>query len=120
VSTFYLLPPRAQMGERLAAYLQTCFPGLDWPARAWSELGELLATTVGDRPDVYVVYRDDLSDGDDVGAALVNGFGAEPGDEVVEICPAGKRGPAEARRWHVARLAPEARTEDLPVAGYNT
>jgi hypothetical protein len=108
VSTFYLLPPRAQLGERFAAYLHTCFPGLDWPAPAWAELGDLLGATVGGRPDVYVVYRDDLPEDEEVEAALASAFGAEPGDEVVELLPAGKRGAADVRRWHLARGQPEA------------
>ena len=36
-------------------------------------------------PDVFLVPRDDLPDGEPVGAALAAGFGAEPGDRVVEV-----------------------------------
>jgi hypothetical protein len=110
VSTFYLLPPRAQVGARFAAYLQTCFPGLDWPAPGWAGLADLLAAAAADRPDVYVVYREELPEGEDAGDALASAFGAEPGDEVVEVLPTGKRGAADVRRWHLARP-----TTDAPV-----
>jgi hypothetical protein len=101
MSTFYVLPPRPHVGRSFAAFLQTWFPDLDWPRDAWADLAEALAAAAGDHPDVYVVYRDDLPEGEEPGRALADGFGAEEGDEVIEVVPGG--GPAEvtARRWQV-------------------
>lgn len=84
MSTFYLLPSRPVLGERFAAYLQTLFPGISWPAADWPELAERLGETVS-RPGVYVVYGDELPPGADPVQALAEGFGAEPDDEIIEV-----------------------------------
>ncbi len=84
MSTFYVLPPRPQLGERFASFLEALFPGLRWPSRSWVELAEVLQAAVVARPGVYVVFRDEVESGD-VDPQLVECFGAEPGDEVVEV-----------------------------------
>jgi hypothetical protein len=40
--------------------------------------------------------------------ALVNGFGAEVGDEVIEVRPGGRPGEIIARRWRVEQTEPAA------------
>lgn len=83
MATFYVLPPRsildAAVGELFARFL----PGLPLPADTWDLVSERLAN--GWPPDVYLVPRDDLPEGEPVTDALIAGFGAEPGDRVVEI-----------------------------------
>jgi hypothetical protein len=103
VSTFYLLPPRPIMGERFAAYLGTLFPGVDWSTRTWPELADLLGTTLARHADVFVVYREELPQGESPAQALRDGFGAETGDEVVEVRPGAKPGELTARRWLLER-----------------
>jgi hypothetical protein len=98
MSTFYVLPPRPQLGRQFAAFLQTWFPGLDWTG-AWPDLAEALGATAAGRPDVYVVYREDLPEGEDPACALADGFGAAPGDEVVELLPAAGPAKVMTRRW---------------------
>jgi hypothetical protein len=98
MSRFYLLPSRPELGERFATYLKDLFPGLDWPTSSWSKLAEDLGAVAGRAPDVFVVYREELPDGEDLTTALTDGFGAEAGDEVVEILP-GSRGELSSRRW---------------------
>lgn len=100
MSTFYLLPSRPQLGEYFAAYLRMWFPGIDWQSRAWPHLAETLGGMAGDQPDVYVIYREDLPEGEEPAQALLDGFGAEAGDEVVEIVPEAER--LTARRWRLA------------------
>jgi hypothetical protein len=92
MSRFYLLPPRPELGERFASFLRLLFPGLDWDTTMRLNLADALGEAAGCHKDVIVVYRDDLPAGEMVTRALVDGFGAEPGDEVIEIRPAG-RGP---------------------------
>jgi hypothetical protein len=46
----------------------------------------------------FVVYRDDLPLGEETALALADGFGAEPGDEVVEITLGG----SAPRPWGLA------------------
>lgn len=107
MSIFYLMPPRPFLGDRFAAFLQNLFPGLDWDCSARAELAELLGEAAG-RPDVFIVYRDDLPDEETPSRALVNGFGAEPGDEVIEVRPGGRPGEVLARRWRIEPLTSEA------------
>jgi hypothetical protein len=100
MSIFYLMPPRPLLGDHFAAFLQTFFPGLDWDSSERTNLADVLGEAAGGR-GVYVVYRDDLSREETPAQALVNGFGAEVGDEVVEVRPSGRAGEMTARRWRV-------------------
>jgi hypothetical protein len=104
LSTFYLLPPRPLVADRLAAYLRTLFPGLDLSWLKSIDLAEFMTSTAAGHPDVYVVYREDLAEGETAEMALRNGFGAEAGDEVVEVRPSQQPGELTARRWRLESL----------------
>ncbi|HXG09641.1 MAG TPA: hypothetical protein VNK04_07620 [Gemmataceae bacterium] len=99
--TFYVLPPRSFLGERLAGYLADWFPGLDWGGVSWRRLAEGVTGAAADRPGVYIIHREDLPDGEDTTRALIDGFGAEPGDEVVEVRAGGRAGGLTVRRWRL-------------------
>jgi hypothetical protein len=105
VSRFYLLPSRPVVGERFACYLKDIFPGLDWPSNAWAELAESLGTVAARRPDVFVVYREELPAGEDAATALTEAFGAEPGDEIVEVLTGSGGGELTTRRWRMGGAA---------------
>jgi len=102
MSTFYVLPPRTVLGERFATYLAALFPGLRWESKRWPELGEALGRVAQDHADVYIVYREELQPGEDVRQALHDGFGAEAGDEVIEIHSGLQPGELVTRRWRLA------------------
>ena len=85
MSTFYLLPPRPALGQQFVRFLQTYFPGLDWPFADRADMAEAVAAVAGRQPDVFVVFREDLPEGVALQQALLDNFGAEPGDEVVEV-----------------------------------
>jgi hypothetical protein len=102
MSTFYVLPPRPVVGERFAGFLQLVFPGLQWDAPMRANLADALGQAALSHPDVYVIYREDLPPGDSVARALLDGFGAEPGDEVIEMRPAGRGVELTVARWRVA------------------
>jgi hypothetical protein len=102
MAIFYLLPPRPFLGERFAGFLQSFFPGLDWDGATRSQLADVFGAAVAGRPDVYVIYREDLPPGEPPAQALVDGFGAEAGDEVIEVRPGPRQGEVVARRWTVA------------------
>ena len=104
MSTFYLLPPRPLLAEQVRGFLHAVLPGLDWDEAARGLLPDLIGAAAGACPDVYVVYREELPDGEPPARALVNGFGAEPGDQVIEVRPGGRPGELTARRWHVGAL----------------
>ena len=101
MSLYYLLPPRGVLADRLADSLQALLPGVDWPIDARRRLAEVVETAMAGRADVYVVHRDELPTGAAAEAALVDGFGAASGDEVVEVRPGGKPGEFHSRRWRV-------------------
>lgn len=101
MSIFYLMPPRPFLGDRFADFLQTLFPGLAWDSVARAGLAETLGEAAAERSGVYVIYRDDLPREEPPAQALVNGFGAETGDEVVEVRPGGRPGEVITRRWRI-------------------
>lgn len=101
MSTFYLLPPRPTVGEQFAGFLQHLFPGLQWDAAHRNHFADALGEAACAHPDVYVVYREDLPPGESAARTLVDAFGAEPGDEVVELRLAGRGGAWTAARWRV-------------------
>jgi hypothetical protein len=105
VSRFYLLPPKPFLGRCFARYLEGLFPGLTWDSAAWPNLADGLAAAATCQDDVYVVYREELPDDDDPVRALADDFGAEPGDEVIEVRIPGAGGQPSVRRWRIDRAA---------------
>jgi len=101
VATFYLLPPRTFLADRLAFFLKSVLPGLDWIRVRPGDLTDVLGTAVAGEPDVFLVHREDLVD-DDVETALRAGFGAEAGDDVIEVRAGARPGEMTARRWKLA------------------
>jgi hypothetical protein len=101
MATFYLLPPRPLLGEHVAGFLGGVLPGLSWDAPARNRLADACGAAAAGRPDVYVIFRDDLPSGEPPARALVDGCGAEPGDEVVEVRAGPRPGDLHARRWTV-------------------
>lgn len=87
MSKFYILPPRPLVGRRFADFLSSVFPGLTWDEVIWTDLAEALSAAASTHPDVFVVHREDLSDGE-VAKSLIHAFGAELGDEVIEFAAA--------------------------------
>jgi hypothetical protein len=95
MATFYILPPRECLEQSVAAFVERLVPGLPAPA-SW--LDDLLHGLTANQPGVYLLHREDLSGGD-AATELIDGFGAEPGDEVVEVgLSVGGRMPS-VRRW---------------------
>ncbi len=101
MSTFYLLPPRPLIGERLAGFLRGMFPGVVWDNVAQSDLADSLGYLVESKGDRFVIFREDLPPGESASRALTNGYGAEAGDEVVEVRPEGNGMDLSARRWQI-------------------
>ncbi len=105
MATFYLLPSRLALGKRFGEFLSGVFPGLSWDRNGWSDLAESLGAEAHSRPEVYVIFREDLADEDDPEEALERDFGAEAGDEIVEVQAAN----LASRRWKKGlRRAPHA------------
>jgi hypothetical protein len=101
MSTFYLLPPRPHLARRFTAFLAAWFPGLNWQGSGCADLIEGLAETASRHPDVFVVHREDLPEGEEPIRALIDGFGAEAGDEVIELVSGPEGDPVTSRRWRL-------------------
>jgi hypothetical protein len=108
MSTFYVLPSRTLLGQRFADFLETVFPGLDWQRPQWRDLAESLGASLPPQSDVYVVYREDLADNAILDEVLVRDFGADPGDEVVEVALDGRLATRTARRWRLGQDSRQA------------
>jgi hypothetical protein len=98
MATFYVLPPRPLLADHLTRSLEGWLPALPAADRVGRELADWLAEELGRVADAYIVHREELPDGEPLSAALSEAFGAEPGDQVIEV-GAGDR----VRVW---RLAP--------------
>lgn len=84
MATFYVLPPRECLEKTVADLFAKLLPGLPLPVDAWGLLADQLGAAGGWGADVFLVPRDELTDGD-TGRALADGYGAEFGDRVVEV-----------------------------------
>ncbi len=99
MATFYLLPARGVLGDQIVDTLGVFLPGIDWTTSARQRLAELLVQTLELRDEVFLVFRDELPGGSAYESALIEGYGAEPGDEVVEVRPG-----LPSRRWRISQL----------------
>ena len=101
MSTFYLLPPRPYLGDCVAHLLRPLLPGVAWDPARRGDLAEVVETALSRQGDVFVVYREDLPAGEVLDRALADGYGAQSGDEVVEVRPGVRPGELTARRWRL-------------------
>ncbi len=108
MSTFYVLPSRSLLGQRLAEFLGGVFPGLQWPHAQWRDLAEWLDTELLRQANAYVVYREDLVDEAALEETLTRDYGAAAGDEIVEVAPGGRLAPLTARRRRLGMSPPQA------------
>ena len=91
MATFYLLPARGCLEVALADFLAPLLPGLPLPPDAWDVVADRLASVAGWPGDVFLVPRDDLPADEHVSESLASGYGAEPGDRVIESGATGLR-----------------------------
>jgi hypothetical protein len=83
MATFVVLPPRELLEHSIHAWLRRHFPGFTIPNGAWETLVETVMAAQGE--EVYTLHREDLADTDNLSESLVVGFGAEAGDQVLEV-----------------------------------
>jgi hypothetical protein len=83
MADFLLLPPRPAVGEEIARLIRPYLPGVRVTAADCVRfLDGLVAANAS---AAFLVHREELPDEEDVAAALRDGFGAEPGDRVVQV-----------------------------------
>lgn len=102
MTTFYLLPPRTCLEQAVSQLFGKLLPGLPLPADAWDMLTHELASVANWPADAYFVPRDELPEGEP-GEALIEYFGAEPGDRVVDVSLA-----RPARTWFITDVSSPA------------
>jgi hypothetical protein len=85
MARFYVLPPRSFVGQQYASLLREFFPGRPIDRYELSDLAESLAANVEKDPHAIVIFEEDLADDAPVEIVLRRDFGAEPGDEIIDI-----------------------------------
>ena len=106
MATFYVIPPREPLEQLVADFVDQILPGRPVP----SGLAEQFLEMILSAPDHYIVHREDLPGTRDVAADLSLGFGAEPGDDVIEYGLAIGNARARTRHWVIPAAVSEARS----------
>jgi hypothetical protein len=104
MAQFYLLPPRTIVGEALSWFLRDWLPGMPRVNDCGVDLADAIQLVAAQRPDMYLIFREDLPDAEDPAQALRDGFGAEPGDEVFELRMTGP-GEVRSRSWRLSAMS---------------
>lgn len=84
MAVFYVLPPRRVVAERWRHFWKSILPGAEIPPVPESYFDQL-TDSLSCRPNTYLVFREDLPDATDVVGSLQDAFGAEVGDQLVEV-----------------------------------
>ncbi len=85
MSTFYLLPSRAVLGDYLAPLLEKALPGLAWRAAGPDAFAEALLAVLQEQTGVYVIFQEDALAEAPTAEILTDQYGAEPADEIIEL-----------------------------------
>jgi hypothetical protein len=105
MATFYLLPPRPAFQDSLAQFVQSWLPGLTLPKTAAMELAEALGSHLSQQQDMFLIFREDLPDGARTDEALRDFFGANAGDNVIELRLGARPGDMIQRSWTLADVS---------------
>jgi hypothetical protein len=85
MATFFVIPPRECLEQAVAEFLGRVLPGLPAEPTVTDSLLAAVEFEANRAGDVYLVHREDLPGSRDVVNDLIDAFGAERGDTVVEI-----------------------------------
>jgi hypothetical protein len=83
MADFLLLPPRPVVGEELARAIRQYLPGVRVRAAECVKFLEYLAERA-DR-QVFLVYPEDMPDGENIDTAIRDGYGADDEDRIVRV-----------------------------------
>jgi hypothetical protein len=103
MATFLILPPRELIEHAVCSFANRLIPGFAVPPGLWERFIDELVTPFEQEADgpVFLLHREDLAEGS-VGEGLIDGFGAEQGDRVIEIDSPRPQGPGAVRRWAIS------------------
>ncbi len=85
MATFYVLPARPLVEQMMDRMLAECLPTLPSPLIPLDQFTDLVRDHAERKPNIFVVYRDELPEGTDILEGLRDAFGAESGDDVIEL-----------------------------------
>jgi hypothetical protein len=106
MATFYVLPPRPLFEDSLNSFIKSWFPGLALSQNTVHEMAEAIqAHCCSGCDDTFLVFRDDLPDESDSSAALREHFGADFGDDVIELRLGARHGELVQRSWRVGDVS---------------
>jgi hypothetical protein len=98
MATFVVIPPRECLENALAEFLGRWLPGVKSSPAVSEALLASLEFEANRIDDTYFVHREDLPGQRDTAGDLIDLFGAEPGDHILEIGHASAGKPAAVRR----------------------
>lgn len=111
MATFYLLPPRECLEHAVGQFVNRILPGVPVPESLWACLVEHLVGLPNSHSARYVIHREDLPGLGSLDRDLVEGFGAEAGDRIVEVGLATHGQNPTVQEW----VMPVAVSESLSV-----
>ncbi|MCX7702243.1 MAG: hypothetical protein N2039_15310 [Gemmataceae bacterium] len=104
MATFYVLPARPLFEQMMDRMLAEWLPTLPGPLIPAEELTEFVRDHAERKADTFIVYRDELPEGMGLLEGLRDAFGAESGDDVVEL-HWGPNGQIRARSTRLGLMA---------------
>ncbi|OWK47052.1 hypothetical protein [Fimbriiglobus ruber] len=102
MATFYLLPPRECLEHATAEFIARILPGVASPSATLERILDVVGALQSRPSELFFIHREDLPGSGDTGHDLIDGFGAEPGDLVVEVGMASGHAPPKVKRWAIA------------------
>jgi hypothetical protein len=105
MTSFYLLPPRSYLGQRLAIVLRGLFPGQEWSRGDWADLAEGLAAAFAKTENSFVLFSDDVAEDAPLDEVLQRDFGAQPGDEIVSVRLGATLSEVSSHAWLLGKRA---------------
>jgi len=85
MAEFYVIPPRECLEQAVAEFLGRVLPGLPAPPAVTDALLASVEFEANRGGDIYLIHREDLPGTRDVVNDLIDAYGAERGDQVIEI-----------------------------------
>jgi hypothetical protein len=102
MARFLILPAREIIEHSVAEFIGRLLPGYPVPTGLW----ERIVRDVTEN-QAFVLHREELMEEGDVIDSLVQGFGAEPGDEVTEIEAIRAHREGRSKTWHIPQVSVE-------------
>jgi hypothetical protein len=101
MATFVVIPPRECLENALAEFVGRVLPGVKMSPAVSEAFLASLEFEANRNDDTYFVHREDLPGQRDTVGDLIDLYGAEAGDHIVEIGNAAGGKPATTRRCSV-------------------